>query len=298
MAIPSIELPEAILRQYLGHISWRRRVQLQQRGNFDEKYPEDAITAFLVSGNQYFDKSVLIARKKELVTFVPWRSRTIGPPNEGGFLRMFHPRKANRRYVIGADIATGKQIKTEDVDYQAASVIDLETGEQMASYRSRIPAQDFAMDLAELGKYYNDAMIAPERSSEGGAVVMMLAGECQYGNIYKHKDWWKRGKKVLMEFEGFPMNLKTRPIALNALNSMVLEEPHLFYCKQFITEALTFVRDEKGVPGGQLGCHDDTVMALAIAHMVRRVQLGWWVPWKAMSETYTSSDRITDEDAG
>lgn len=287
------ELPRAIKRQYLGKISFRRRTQLQQRANFDEKYPEDPVTAFLTSGNQYFDKSILIARKKELLTFVPWRSRSIG---EDGWLRMFQPRQANRRYVIGADIATGKQIKTEDTDYQAAVVLDLETGEEVASYRTRIPAQDYAQDLAELGTYYNNALIAPERSSEGGVVVLTLAGECGYSAIYKHRDWWKRSREKLVDFEAFPMSGKTRPIALNFLNRFVLETPELIWCKQFIAEALTFVRDEKGTPKGQTGCHDDTVMARAIAHAVRRVQLGWWVPWEAKTEPYLSADRIISEE--
>ncbi len=198
MALKLPELPPEIIRLHIGRIAWRRRTQLQQRGNFDEKYPEDAVMAFLVTGNQYFDKNVLIARKKELVGFVPWRSRPVG---EGGFLRIFHDRKPNRRYVIGADVAKGIQIKTDDIDYQAFSVIDLETGEQMASYRARVPAQDYAFDLAEMGEYFNDAMIAVERSSEGGAVILTLAGECQYSTVYKHKDWWKRQRKVLMEFE-------------------------------------------------------------------------------------------------
>jgi hypothetical protein len=289
------ELPDAIIRRYLGKISWRRRTQLQQRGNFDEKYPEDPITAFLVSGAQFFDKSILIARKKELVSFVPWKSRAVG---ENGFLRMFHKREANRRYVIGADVAMGVQIKSDDSDYQAASVLDLETGEQVAAYRARVPAQDYAFDLSELGEYYNNAMIAVERSSEGGAVILTLAGECQYNAVYKHKDWWKRQKKVLLEFEGFPMNTKTRPIACNSINQAVLENPELIWCKQFIAEALTFVRDEKGIPKGLEGCHDDMVMCNAIAHQVRKVLLGWWVPWESKSEKYLNSERITEEEAG
>ncbi len=83
---------------------------------------------------------------------------------------------------------------------------------------------------------------------------------------------------------------------MNSLNRVVLEEPELFYCKQFISEALTFVRDEKGIPAGQAGCHDDTMLALAIAHQVRRILLGWWVPSQAKSEVYTNSERIDRED--
>ena len=261
-------------------------MKIQQRGNFDEKYPEDPITAFLVTGNQYFDRAILITRKLELIGFKPWKVY------DNGAARLFFRPVPGRRYVIGADSASGLQVKSEETDYSTAVVIDLETGEEYAAYRARVTPQDFAMDLDELGRFYNNAMIAPERNMDGGTVILVLKGECGYGNVYMHRDWHRRNRKQAIEFEGFPTTTKTRPVALNCLNAHVLDHPELIYDEQFINEALTFVRDEKGIPKGAEGAHDDTVACRWIAHYVRRVQLGYLDPLNLKSERYIPADRL------
>jgi hypothetical protein len=266
-------------------ISWRRATMLEQRGNFDEKYPEDPITAFLLSGNAYFDKDILVARKRELFGFKPFRVFSNGES------KIFRQRIPGRRYIIGADVATGRTISSEDTDYCAAVVLDMETGEEYGSYRARVTPYDFALDLDELGRYFNNAIIAVERTGDGGTVILTLQGECKYGAIYKHKDWHKRDRKVI-EFEGFPTTPKTRPIALNFLNQFILDHPALVWDEQFINEALIFVRDEKGVPKAQTGGHDDTVSCRWVAHAARRALMGWWDPVAAKSERYVSAENL------
>ena len=72
------DLSPAVIQKYLAKIKWRRAARLEQRGNFDEKYPEDYITAFLLSGQGYFDRDILIARKRELFGFKPWKTFSNG----------------------------------------------------------------------------------------------------------------------------------------------------------------------------------------------------------------------------
>lgn len=276
-------LPDKLVRQYLGRIRWRRDQVIQQRGSFDEKYPEDPITAFLVTGNQYFDKDILIARKRELMGFKPWKVFS------NGAAKIFFQKQPNRRYIIGADAATGRIISSTDTDYAAAVVLDMQTGEEYACYRARVTPAEFAMDLDDLGRYFNDAVIAVERTGDGGTTILTLAGECRYNNIYKHREWFKRNKdKRVMEFEGFPTTGKTRPIALNMVQDYIRDSPELIWDEQFVNECLTFVRDETGIPSAAPGTHDDTVSARWIAHMVRRVQLGWYDPIGAKSERYNN----------
>jgi len=286
------DLSRDVVRQYLGKIAWRRRMKIQQRANFDEKYPEDIYTAFLVSGSAYFDKEILIARKRELAGFKPWKTF------DNGGAKIFRQRVPGRRYLIGADVATGRSISSEDTDYCAAVVGDLETGEEWATYRARVTPQDLAYDLDELGRYFNNAMIAVERTGDGGTTMLTLSGECGYSNVYRHREWWKRSKKTtkqLIDFEGFPTTGKTRPIALNHVNQFVADYPELIWDEQFINEALTFVRGPNGIPKAAPGCHDDTVSARWVFHFVRRVQLGWLIPWEMKSERYIPADQITEE---
>lgn len=279
-------LTKEIVRHYLSRIAWRRQTQLEQKENFDEKYPEDVLTAFLVSGIQYFDKQIVLARRMELVGFKPYQSFA------NGQAQLFHPRIPGRRYLIGADCATGKQIGT-DTDYAAAALIDLETGEDMAGYHARVRPEDFAQDLADLGTYYNNAVIAVERTGDGGTCILALQGDCKYGAIYSHREWWKRRKNTrIMEFEGFPTTVKTRPVALNKLNAFIMDFPELIWDRDFLDECITFVRNEKGIPAAAPGAHDDRVSARWIAYYVRLVLLGYYDPLSAASEKYTSSGRM------
>ena len=271
----------------LTQIAWRRRKKEELRGEFDEKYPEDDITCFLLSGSQYFDRDILRARHLELTTYVP--------REKYNKLIIFKKEKPHRNYIIGADVAEGLEVGTNKRDWSAAIVIDEETGEQVAAYREQLIPEEYGWDLADLGRRYNDALIAVERNEDGGSVILTLEVACMYGNLYKHRDWWKKDWKKktksgslgggsdqfrMREIVGFPTTKKTRPLALNRIRYFLSENPDLLYDAIFIQECLTFIRnqDKRGRPEAAEGCHDDTVMANAIAQYVRHVRLGYLVP--------------------
>jgi hypothetical protein len=288
-----------------GQIAWRRIKKEQQRKNFDEKYPEDDITCFLTSGLQFFDKEILRARQKELLTYTPLVHF------EDAKTEIYKRPIKGRQYLIAADVASGLAPGTEDLDWSTAVIIDLETGEEMAAYRAQTLPEDFGWDLADLGHEYNDAEIAVERNYEGGTVILTLDVACSYPNIYKHIDWTRRdwrkyaaqGKQGSSsanqwrrrELPGFPTTNKTRPLALNRLRWHVSKCPDLIYDKIFIQEALTFVYIKSdnpftaAKPAGGSGAHDDTVSCRAIAHYVRHVRLGYLVP-----ETIPPRERYGD----
>lgn len=268
----------------LQQVAWRRETKKQFPGvEFDEKYPESAITAFVVSGKSYFDRDILVARRMELQTFKPFKSY------HAGEAKFFFQRAPGRRYVIGADTASGKAISESDTDSCAAVVLDLSNGEEVAAYCAKVTPEDFAYDLADIGRYYNDAPIMVERNMDGGTTILVLAGDCKYGAVMKSKEWIKREKKTV-EFDGFQTNTRTRPIALNMLNRFVKESPELIWDLSFIDEALVFVRNKTGKPEATPGAHDDRVMSRAIAHAARAMLLGYF-PTDG-SVTYIGSDRM------
>ena len=281
--IPPPDLPPHVIRQYLGRIAWRRQARLEHRGAFDEKYPEDVRTAFITSGNQYFDRELVMHRMMELSLFKPYKKfeRVV----------MFHPRIPGRRYIIGADIATGRTVSSEETDFCAAVCLDLETGEEMAGYRARVRPEDCAYDLDQLGTYYNTAIISVERTGDGGSTILTLTGECRYNAIFKFKEWMKRKRKVV-EVEGFPTTTRTRPVALNFVNRMMIDHPEYIWDYKFLEECLTFVRDEKGKPCGAEGAHDDTVSARWVAHASRMHVLNYWTPYEGPSEGYMAADQM------
>lgn len=279
------EMSGSIRRMYLGKIKWRRKTVLEQKRNFPEKFPESAEMAFLVSGKQFFDRDIVIARLMDLATYKPVASFS------GGAAHIFKKRVPGRRYIIGMDPATGRTVTKEDTDFHAAVVLDLDTGEECASYRNRCSPDQAALDVADLGYYYNTCPIAVERTGDGQAVMQAMVSEAKYPIFYKFREWMRREKKFV-ELEGFPTTMKTRPVACNFLNRAVSTHPELIWDKQFLAEALVFVRDEKGKPAAATGAHDDTVSCRWIAHSARLHILGFWDPGHYASEVYISADQV------
>ena len=56
------------------------------------------------------------------------------------------------------------------------------------------------------------------------------------------------------------------------LQAIINDHIELINDKETLEEMLVFVRNEKGRPEAQEGCHDDLVMALAIAYYIRTQQ--------------------------
>jgi len=285
----------------LAQIGFRRLKKESLRHNFDEKYPEDDITCFLVSGNQFFDRDILRYRLIELMNYSPMLEK-----RDGEFM-MFHKPLKGRRYIIGADTATGRTVTTANTDFSAAAVIDEQSGEEMAALHGRIPPEHFADDLIELAEMYNGAMIAVERGTGGdGGVVLYRLEEERYWNIYKHRDRLRSRavdavKKKETETPGLPMTPKTRPVCCNRLRAFMESYPEKFHDRKFIEEALVFARDEKGTPRGggeEDNAHDDRVMCRAIAHFVRLVNLGHIDPLMVKKEKYGQEETPEDEAAG
>ena len=64
---------------------------------------------------------------------------------------------------------------------------------------------------------------------------------------------------------GWETNIRTRPILISDLGMYIRNRDIKISDRSTINELMTFVKDEKGKPQAQPGCHDDRVMALAIA---------------------------------
>lgn len=282
-----------------SQVAWRRSKKKSLRNRFVEKYPENTTDCFLLGGGEmFFDKDLLREIKLRIISD--------GGPLEtyhNGTLKIFKRRIPGRRYIIGADVAEGKLISSSKGDNSAAVVFDMDSGEEVAAYCSKLPPEEFARDLVQLAELYNDAMIAPERNGPGGTVILEIMRQCLYGNVYMHKDW-HRERKQTIPVAGFPTNPRTRPIACNKLAEMIRTAPELWHDNDFIDEATTFVwvssnkiqLGGKRVPQGAPGCKDDRVMARAVGAYCRLVVLGYLDPIEYPSEQYGESYDWTDEE--
>ena len=239
-----------------------------------QEYPCSAEEAFLASGNCYFNKEKIINRitqirePKQRGSFIyDYDGLKITNikfvPSEDGFIDIFESPKTNYPYVISGDTAG------EGSDYFIGQVLDNTTGKQVAKLRKQFDADEYTRQIYCLGKHYNNALIGIETNFDTYPIKELE--RLGYKNMFiREKEDTYTGKHE--KAFGFRTDRITRPLILSMLQSIVNDNIELINDKETLEEMLVFVRNEKGRPEAQEGCHDDLVMALAIAYYIRPQQ--------------------------
>jgi len=242
-----------------GQIAFRREMRAHFRNRAREEFAEDATSCFLHSGECVFDLDVIERRLQQ--------QPLIADEGEYGKLITFLPpvRPVNgrpaRRYIVGVDPAGGGIYG----DYSCAQVIDYDGGMQCAELHGHFSPQELAARLKVLAHNYNDALVAVERNNHGHAVLAHLLMGQSYTNVYQ-----QGGEN------GWLTTSASRPTMLARLDELIGQAPYMFLSPRLLEECRTFIRHPDGSCSAAKGTHDDTVMAMAIAHAVRaelRVQL-------------------------
>jgi hypothetical protein len=233
-------------------IKYRRYLKRTFAALAPQEFAETDTDCFLVSGRPVFDVPAVDARLRQLAS--PLRVTQNGA--ECIWLEPQH----GRSYVIGADIAEGGA----EGDFSAAVVMDLETGLQCAELMARWPLSRFAQELARLGERYNGALIAVERNNHGHAVLYALQHQFNYSRLYHHAESAGGTGKL-----GWPMNARTKPQAIGALEQMLRDAPAAFASRRLLEQCRSFAYGDDCAMAALPGTHDDLVIAAAIALAVR-----------------------------
>ena len=241
-----------------------------------QEYPCSAEEAFLASGNCYFDKEKIINRlaqirepikrgsfiydfddKKNKITNIKFKE------DINGFIDIFELPKVNYPYVLSGDTAG------EGSDYLTGQVLENTTGKQVAKLRKQFDADEYTRQMYCLGMYYNEALIGIEANFDTFPIRKLLEFGYKKQFVREKEDTYtgKHDKAY-----GFRTDRITRPLILSMLQSIVNDHIELINDKETLEEMLVFIRNEKGRPEAQEGCHDDLVMALAIAYYIRTQQ--------------------------
>lgn len=188
-----------------------------------------------------------------------------------GALEVYAPPTGATRGTIGADIAEGIEN-----DRSSASFLNYETmTEDVVINTNNMDPSQFAIELFKLGMWCNNALIAVEGNGPGLACILPLRnGQNEYPayrNLYFKDIFDEVNKKKTRKF-GWSTNLKTKPIVIDNLAKTIREGLITIPSEDTIRECQTYVIYENGKTGAVEGCHDDRVMALAIAvqmYMIR-----------------------------
>ena len=206
-----------------------------------------------------------------------------------GFIDIFELPKLNYPYVLSGDTSG------EGSDYFTGQVLDNATGRQVAKLRKELDADEYTRQMYCLGNYYNEALIGIEANFDTFPIKKLL--EMGYDKQFVREKEDTYTGKVVKAF-GFRTDRITRPLILSMLQAIINDHIELINDKETLEEMLVFVRNEKGRPEAQEGCHDDLVMALAIAYYIRTQQsYEVKIEKKIKLKEYNPLDDLYEEDA-
>lgn len=259
----------------LDQLNWRRWAVRNKCGRdpmkFMQEYPDNDIDCFLVSGRPRFDIRILrrmidqvqepaargmLRRDGSLVTL---------EQHQYGFVKIWKPPSPSKRYVLAADVAEG----LEHGDYSVGHLYDWDTVEMVAEWHGHIEPDLFGEELAKLGKIYNQCLIGVEANKDGGTVNTRLRNG-GYPHLFYRQELENRSTRKVSKL-GWLTNSATRPVMINSLSD-ALRDGAIIPSRETVQELTTFVIGHDGKVAGQSGCHDDRVIASAIAMELRKRQ--------------------------
>lgn len=200
---------------------------------------------FLSSGSTVFDLTDIKAIEDTLSEYPVISTRYQGQ------LKIFNVPEPEKRYFIGADVATGRAN-----DYSAFTLGD-DVGEEAGVFKGRIPVDKYGKILGNLGREYNWAVVAPETNDVGLAVTSFLQTE-GYPNLYHFRKILKKKGKSKPEVElipGWLTTSKNRSLIIETLEEDIRNDEIIVKDPFFVSEAYTFIYDNAGRPVA-MGKHD------------------------------------------
>ncbi len=252
---------------------WNKYDKYLDKDLIKQEYPCTPHEAFLLSGKNVFDTTIILERlsrlKKPLkvgyfiydydglrISNVRWVN------DRAGYIKIYQlpNTPAMTEYCIGGDTAG------EGSDYFTGHVLDARTGVQVAHLKHQFDADQYTRQMYCLGLYFKWALIGIEANFDSYPIkeLQRLGYPKQYVRITQDSYTGKTEKRF-----GFRTTQLTRPTAISRLVEVVREHCDTINDKETLEELLTITKNEKGRIEAPQGGHDDDMMGLAIAHEIR-----------------------------
>lgn len=148
---------------------------------------------------------------------------------------------ADRRFVLGADISAGTGASNS-----VCSLADRATGEKVAVWRdpNTLPA-DFGRFAVALARFFNQALIVPDRSGPTGEVAVKTMVKAGYGNLYYRRNEKKIGRNITDE-PGIFLNPQARSALLEDYRDALGNHRFINRSLSGMQECLQFIRKTDG----------------------------------------------------
>ena len=217
----------------------------------EQEYPGDEKEALSPPRAQsIFDRDIISGMADDCIPPL----RTIGPAS------IYKEPRAARRYVAGTDVASGV-----GMDYSVTVVVDVNSGYVVADLVSNtIQPEDFSIASMKLLELYNNPDWAIENNFSD--TVLTIARDENYPRLYRRRVG--RGKNVRKEY-GWRTDRMSRQQLFDELRASFNAGHLTIPNKQGLDEFSTIIAAPGEKPQAMGGAHDDYVMALGIALMVK-----------------------------
>ena len=255
-------------------VNWRRWCIVNNCNksvqSFNQEYPDSPETAFISTGDLFFNKEALktqkIEKSKAVGNIVQEEGRHIFREDATGLFNIYELPQRGSQYVVAADPAEG----LEHGDKSAGLVLDKHSNKTVCTYNHNIAPDRFAEDLIKLGHFYNDSIIACENKGYGYAVNQDLYKN--YGKVYRKVRTKKGFNEPTLDL-GWNTNSASRPQMLAQLAEEIANGSTDLIDRDLIQQCWTFVNNPKrGQPEAEKGKCDDLVLTRSIAGQVRLEQ--------------------------
>jgi hypothetical protein len=248
-------------------LNWRKYTMANKcQGDellFMQEYPATPEEAFISTGRPKFSINAL----KHYQKYVSEPTRGyLHQDNEGkvsfvkqndGYISIWKMPEPDKFYCIGADVAEG----LANGDYSCATV-GSEDFDIVAMWHGHIDPDLYGVELVKLGKFYNDAYLGVENNNHGLTTLSTIKN-LEYWNLYFSKSYDRIADKITQKL-GWTTSVKTKPMMIDKLAQFIRETMLGIYSDLILTEAFTYVIEDNGKTNAQTGCHDDTIIAVAI----------------------------------
>ncbi len=235
---------------------------------FHEQYPTTDDEAFIVSGQNVFDRAVMKKYKRACnkPEFVGDLSLGKLISDSMGRLKIWEHPIPGEKYVIGIDPASGEPGSTDFGSMEVFRVLDRRQGPiaiQAAEWHGRLDAKILGWYAVDLGVLYNKALLVPEAYGYGHAVIDAILDR-DYWDVIKRKVM-DAMNRVSKDKYGWKTDPTTKPSMLTLGRYCVNNELIILNSEALVDEMMIYVRDAYGPGASAYGRgKDDLVMGFLI----------------------------------
>jgi len=235
---------------------------------FHEQYPTTDDEAFIVSGNNVFDRAVLKEYKRacEKPKFIGNLSNGKLVSDSIGRLKIWEDPIPGEKYVIGIDPSSGEPGSTDMAGIEVFRVLDRRTGiiaSQAAEWHGKLDAKILGWLAVDIGVMYNKALLVPEAFGYGHAVIDAILDR-DYWDVIKRKVM-DALSRVSKDKYGWKTDPTSKPSMLTLGRYCINNKMIVIKSESLVDEMMIYVRDAYGPGASAYGRgKDDLVMAFLI----------------------------------